>query len=66
MTEQLFVKEQFWLSTTEQESMIINEYFKVDSDPLTHQNKQHTYTLSDGVYRVIDGELFRLVPGTPF
>lgn len=59
MTEPIYVSEQFSLSTADEENALIIdvEDLEVPAPPPP--------ALQPGQYRVIAGELFRLVPGSP-
>lgn len=51
---------QMALSTGEQEKVLFNE-----RDPSKDMQGIEEGWLSPGTYRVVDGELYRLVPGSP-
>jgi hypothetical protein len=54
-----FVSEQLWVTTAELESMLFNE------DKSDFERDDSLSILPSGVYRVICGELFRIVYGVP-
>lgn len=60
MTDIRFISEQFSLSTAEEESRLL-----VDREREADARRPEPAKLQPGVYRVIAGELFRLVKGTP-
>ena len=51
---------QMALSTGEQEEVLFNR-----RDPMGDMQEMEEGWLSPGTYRVVDGELYRLVPGSP-
>ena len=51
---------QMALSTGEQEARLFDEI-----EPLEQVNEEEEGWLSAGTYRVVDGQLYRLVPGIP-
>ncbi|MBX3134580.1 MAG: hypothetical protein KF689_14450 [Gemmatimonadaceae bacterium] len=60
MTEFRFVVEQFSLSTADEEASLV-----VDQDWDENVAPESQATLPPGNYRVLAGELFRIVPGSP-
>jgi hypothetical protein len=54
-----FTSFNFFLSTAEEERDLFSGQF-------TPAPPRAVAALPAGVYRVVDGELFRIVPGTPF
>lgn len=58
MTEQRFIEFQISLSTAEEE---INQ---PSPSTIREPESEGSVGLEPGLYRVIDGELYRLVPGT--
>lgn len=55
-----FVEEQFALSTAEEEKNYFTETTQAMGMPVAQP-----HVMPSGIYRVIDGELYRLVPGVP-
>lgn len=55
-----FVEDQFSLSTAEEEN---NHFF---GDDYRYTPLQFGPSLPEGTYRIIDGEVFMIVPGSPF
>ena len=56
-----FVSEQLWFTTAEIESM----YFHEETQLIEDNTQPYFFLLSDATYRVVCGELFRIVDGTP-
>ena len=60
MTSMDLIEFQMALSTGEQEEVLFN---KLEPSEDAHETEEGW--LPPGVYRVVDGELYRLVPGSP-